>query len=67
MFLHEPLRTAVFINLVPVVAIGLGVLILDETLELSMVIGAVLVVSGVFIINRAAAVVGPRHAPAHPV
>jgi len=62
-----PARTAVFINLVPVVAIGLGVLILDERLELSMVIGAVLVVSGVFIINRAPAVVAARHAPAHPV
>jgi drug/metabolite transporter (DMT)-like permease len=62
-----PARTAVFINLVPVVAIGLGVLILKERLELSMVIGAVLVVSGVFIINRAPAAVTIRHAPAHPV
>jgi drug/metabolite transporter (DMT)-like permease len=62
-----PARTAVFINLVPVVAIGLGVLILNEKLELSMVIGAALVVSGVFIINRAPVAVAVRHAPAHPV
>lgn len=59
-----PARTAVFINLVPVVAITLGVLILGERLELSMVAGAVLVVSGVFIINRAPAAVTAA-APAH--
>ena len=56
-----PARTAVFINLVPVVAIVLGVLLLDEALEMSMVTGAVLVVSGVFIINLAPA---PVSAPA---
>jgi drug/metabolite transporter (DMT)-like permease len=48
-----PARTAVFINLVPVVAITLGVLLLGEPLKWSMVIGAALVVSGVWIINRA--------------
>jgi len=60
-----PARTAVFINLVPVVAIALGVLLLGEKLVPSMVIGAALVVSGVFIINRSPAATPPLHAPAH--
>jgi len=51
-----PARTAVFINLVPVVAITLGVLLLGEPLKWSMVVGAAMVVSGVWIINRAPAV-----------
>ena len=50
-----PARTAVFINLVPVVAITLGVLLLGEKLQASMVVGASLVVTGVWIINRAPA------------
>lgn len=60
-----PARTAVFINLVPVVAIALGVSLLGEQLVPSMVIGAALVVSGVFIINRAPVAAPARHAPAH--
>jgi drug/metabolite transporter (DMT)-like permease len=48
-----PARTAVFINLVPVVAITLGVLLLGEKLQASMIVGAAMVVSGVWIINRA--------------
>jgi drug/metabolite transporter (DMT)-like permease len=51
-----PARAAVFINLVPVVAITLGVALLGERLDLSMVAGAALVISGVWIINRAPAV-----------
>jgi len=39
-------------TLVPAVAITLGVLLLGERLTPPMVIGAALVVSGVFIINR---------------
>jgi drug/metabolite transporter (DMT)-like permease len=58
-----PARSAVFINLVPVVAITLGVLLLGERLDVSMVAGAALVVSGVWIINRAPAV--PATAPAN--
>jgi len=50
-----PARAAVFINLVPVVAIILGVVLLGEPLKWSMVIGAAMVVSGVWIINRAPA------------
>jgi drug/metabolite transporter (DMT)-like permease len=55
-----PARTAVFINLVPVVAITLGVVLLGEPLQWSMVIGAALVVSGVWIINRAPALTPPQ-------
>jgi drug/metabolite transporter (DMT)-like permease len=56
-----PARTAVFINLVPVVAIALGVLLLGEKLTPPIVIGAALVVSGVFIINRTPALAADRH------
>jgi drug/metabolite transporter (DMT)-like permease len=49
-----PARTAVFVNLVPVAAVTLGVLLLGEPLELSMVTGGALVILGVFIINRPA-------------
>lgn len=45
-------RTAVFVNLVPVFAIAFGVLLLGEALEASMVIGGLVVVSGVWLINR---------------
>ena len=60
-----PARTAVFINLVPVVAIALSVVLLGEKLLPSMLVGAALVVSGVFIINRAPASAPTLHAPAH--
>ena len=49
-----PARTAVFINLVPVAAVTLGVLLLGERLELSMLAGGALVILGVYIINRQA-------------
>ena len=45
-------RAGVFINLVPVAAITLGALILDEPLTLSMAVGGVMVVSGVWLTNR---------------
>lgn len=45
-------RTAVFVNLVPVFAIAFGVLLLGERLEASMVVGGLVVVSGVWMINR---------------
>lgn len=59
-----PARTAVFINLVPVVAITLGVLLLGEKLQASMIVGAAMVVSGVWIINRAPPTPGPATATA---
>jgi len=45
-------RASVFINLVPVFAVVLGVLLLGERLELSMVTGGALVVAGVYLLNR---------------
>lgn len=54
-----PARTAVFINLVPVAAVTLGVLLLGEPLELSMLTGGALVILGVFIINRPVATATP--------
>ena len=47
-----PARAAGFINLVPVAAITLGVLLLGEPLEISMLAGAALVVAGIWILNR---------------
>lgn len=45
-------RASVFINLVPVFAVVLGVLLLGEPLDLSMVAGGALVVAGVYLLNR---------------
>ena len=56
----EASSTGIYIRLV-VVAITLGVLLLGERLTAPMVIGAVLVVSGVFIINRAPTSSAARH------
>jgi len=50
-----PTRAAVFINFVPVSGVILGWLILDETINLSLVLGALLVISGAWLTNRAAA------------
>lgn len=47
-----PSRTGVFINIVPVSSILLAVLILDEPLSPSLAVGAVLVVGGVYLMNR---------------
>ena len=47
-----PARAAAFINLVPVAAITLGVLLLGEPLELSMLAGGALVIAGIWILNR---------------
>ena len=58
-----PARSAVFINLVPVVAITLGVLLLGEKVHTSMIVGAALVVTGVWIINRSPAPQAPASVP----
>jgi drug/metabolite transporter (DMT)-like permease len=47
-----PARTAVFVNLVPVFAIALGVLLLDEHVDASMLIGGAIVIAGVWLLNR---------------
>jgi len=47
-----PTRAAVFINFVPVSGVILGWLILAETINLSLVLGALLVISGAWLTNR---------------
>lgn len=47
-------RTAVFINLVPICAVSLGFVLLDEPVSLSLLFGAVLVFTGVWLTNRRA-------------
>ena len=47
-----PARAAIFVNLVPVAAITLGVLLLGERLTAPIVVGACLVVAGIWLINR---------------
>lgn len=44
-------RSAIFLNLEPVAAISLGMLILDEELSLAVALGAVLVIGGLFLTN----------------
>jgi drug/metabolite transporter (DMT)-like permease len=47
-----PSRAAVFINFVPVSGVFLGWLLLDESINLSLILGAVLVMGGVYLTNR---------------
>jgi drug/metabolite transporter (DMT)-like permease len=47
-----PSRAGVFINIVPVSAISFAFLILDESVDASLAIGAILVISGVYLTNR---------------
>jgi drug/metabolite transporter (DMT)-like permease len=56
-----PSRTSVFINLVPIFAITLGVLMLGERVDSSIVVGGALIVVGVWLLNRPRA---PLPAPA---
>lgn len=49
-----PARASVFINLVPVFAIALGVVLLGEPLEASTLIGGAIVIAGVLLLNRPA-------------
>jgi drug/metabolite transporter (DMT)-like permease len=47
-----PSRAGVFINLVPVSAMSLSYLLLDEKLSPSLLAGAILVLAGVYLTNR---------------
>jgi drug/metabolite transporter (DMT)-like permease len=47
-----PARAGVFINLVPVMAVVLGVLLLGESLDVATVVGGAITVAGVFLLNR---------------
>jgi drug/metabolite transporter (DMT)-like permease len=60
-----PARTGVFINLVPVFAVALGVLLLGERVEASMLAGGAIVVAGIWIINRPQPVSPPAVVAAH--
>ena len=60
-----PARASIFVNLVPVAAITLGVLLLGERLTPAMLVGAALVISGVWIINRPPHLIGTTPIP-HP-
>ena len=48
----EASRASIFINLIPVTAILLGWLILDETLNSKQIIAAIIIISGVFLSNK---------------
>jgi drug/metabolite transporter (DMT)-like permease len=50
-----PARAAVFINLVPIAAIALGALLLGERITVPTIVGAAMVITGVWILNRPAA------------
>lgn len=58
-----PSRTGIFINIVPVSAVVMAYYMLQESIDASLAAGAVLVISGVYLMNRM-----PRHAaaPAQP-
>jgi len=58
-----PARASQFINLVPVSAILLAALILDEPLTRSLLVGAVMVLTGITLTNRAATRSGKRPTP----
>jgi drug/metabolite transporter (DMT)-like permease len=47
-----PVKAGLFINFVPIFGVLLSFLVLRETITLSLAIGAVLVVSGVYLTNR---------------
>lgn len=47
-----PSRAGIFINLVPVAAVGLGFLLLGESVTLPMLLGAVLVLGGIYLTNK---------------
>ncbi|MEN8211601.1 MAG: DMT family transporter, partial [Thermodesulfobacteriota bacterium] len=48
-----PMKAAVFINFVPISAIILAFFILKEPLTISLIIGAILVIAGVYLSNTA--------------
>ena len=61
-----PARAAIFVNLVPVAAITLGVVLLGERLTVPIVVGACLVVAGIWLINRQPAPVAHHPVPHAP-
>jgi len=49
----EASRVAAYVFFVPLVGIVIGAVVLDEPLSLSLLLGAALVVSGIYLVNRA--------------
>lgn len=47
-----PTRAGVFINLVPICSVILGFFLLHETIDSSLILGAILTLTGVYITNR---------------
>lgn len=47
-----PSRAGIFINIVPIASVAMAYFILDEKVDASMVAGAILVFSGVYLMNR---------------
>ena len=56
-----PTRTIVFTNLVPVFGVILGYILLDEAIELSMVLGGIIVICGVLMTNQQSVISKPGH------
>lgn len=50
----EASRVAVYVFFVPVVSIVIGAVFLDERLTLSLLVGTVLIVTGIYMVNRSA-------------
>lgn len=51
----EASRVAVYVFFVPLVSIVVGTIFLDEQLTLSLLIGTVLIVTGIYVVNRSSA------------
>jgi len=50
-----PSKTAIFVNLVPIWAMTLGTIVLGERITLALVLGAAMVIGGVFLTSRSRA------------
>lgn len=50
----EASRVAVYVFFVPIVSIVIGAVFLDERLTLSLLVGTVLIVTGIYMVNRSA-------------
>jgi len=47
-----PSKTAIFVNFVPIWAMSLGAVILGEAITLALILGAAMVIGGVFLTSR---------------
>jgi O-acetylserine/cysteine efflux transporter len=56
----EASTVAAYVFFVPLASVAIGALVLDERLSASLLIGAVLVVSGIYLVNRTPRKAGPE-------